>query len=124
MLPGASEKVDSAARASGIKDAMVVPIINHITAKGKALRSKKSPNDSTSQDADEITMEDGLTQVGPDLMDVDENCIDEPVWSAFGNITCTDAITGSGSRGRSARLGHGYRPEARAAGEHITPGEQ
>ncbi|KAH8978821.1 hypothetical protein EDB86DRAFT_2815391 [Lactarius hatsudake] len=41
-LPGGTDKVELAARASGIKDAMVTPIIKHITTKGKTLRSKKS----------------------------------------------------------------------------------
>ncbi|KAH9032839.1 hypothetical protein EDB84DRAFT_1588415 [Lactarius hengduanensis] len=39
LLSGGSEKVDSLARSTGIKDAAVVPIIKYITAKGKALRS-------------------------------------------------------------------------------------
>ncbi|KAI9434377.1 hypothetical protein H4582DRAFT_1788139, partial [Lactarius indigo] len=37
VLPGSSDKVNSVAQSSGIKDAAVVPIIKYITAKGKAL---------------------------------------------------------------------------------------
>jgi hypothetical protein len=44
VLPGGSDKVESASRSSGIKDAIVAPIINCILAKGKSLRSQKSPN--------------------------------------------------------------------------------
>jgi hypothetical protein len=44
LLPGGSDKVESASQSSGIKDAIVVPIINCIVAKGKSLHSHKSPN--------------------------------------------------------------------------------
>ncbi|KAI9435191.1 hypothetical protein H4582DRAFT_1768182, partial [Lactarius indigo] len=44
VLPGGSDKVDSVARSSGIKDAAVVPIIKYITAKGKALRNSSTSN--------------------------------------------------------------------------------
>ncbi|KAH8993098.1 hypothetical protein EDB83DRAFT_2304552 [Lactarius deliciosus] len=42
VLPGGSDKVDSVVRSNGIKEATVTPIINYITTKGKALRSRKS----------------------------------------------------------------------------------
>ncbi|KAH8980192.1 hypothetical protein EDB92DRAFT_1772723, partial [Lactarius akahatsu] len=48
VLPGGSDKVDTAAQSSGIKDAAVAPIIKYITAKGKALRNFSTPNTKTS----------------------------------------------------------------------------
>jgi hypothetical protein len=54
VLPGGSEKVDSASRTSGIKDALVAPIIRHITAQGKALR--KAPNVAAVEDGCVLVM--------------------------------------------------------------------
>jgi hypothetical protein len=65
VLPGGSDKVESAMRSSGIKDTTVAPIISYITAKGKELRSNKSrDNADTSQNgtADTtVTAEDDST---------------------------------------------------------------
>ncbi|KAH9009910.1 hypothetical protein EDB84DRAFT_1280183 [Lactarius hengduanensis] len=47
VLSGGSEKVDSLARSTGIKDAAVVPIIKYITAKGKALRNSTGSTSNT-----------------------------------------------------------------------------
>ena len=60
VLPGGSEKVDSASRTSGIKDALVAPIIRHIIAKGKALRKASSTNEVTPNVAE---VEDGCALV-------------------------------------------------------------
>ena len=50
MLPGGSDKVESASRSCGVKDATVASIISHITANGKSLRSSKSlKNTNTTQ---------------------------------------------------------------------------
>jgi hypothetical protein len=65
-----------AARSSGIKDAMIVPILNLITAKGKELCSKKVSDVNTSGDmGQEMPMQDdsNLAQIIPDSMDVDES---------------------------------------------------
>ena len=84
-----------AARASGIKDAMVVPIIKHIASKGKALRSAKLPNGNNTfiniDTGNETRAQDGSdpTQVNPDLMDIDESGIDDLVRSSPGNILYT-----------------------------------
>ncbi|KAH8991024.1 hypothetical protein EDB92DRAFT_1946218 [Lactarius akahatsu] len=81
MLPGGTEKVELAARASGIKDATVVPIIKYITTKGKTLHSKKSPHViDAPHNTGETPTQDGpnLTQVDPDSMDTDVNCINDP----------------------------------------------
>jgi hypothetical protein len=118
--------VELAARASGIKDATVAPIINHIITKGKALRSKKSPDDTNN--TGEVPTQDSCnsTQVGPESMDIDADCIDEPVWSSFGNSIHTDTIAGSDcNTGGCPATQRDLRHHAggRALGEHITPEE-
>ena len=65
MLPGGSEKVDFASRKCGVKDAMVAPIIRHITAKGKALRKASNNEEASLNAAESKTDSDGL-----DLMNI------------------------------------------------------
>ena len=92
--------MEAVARSSGIKDATVVPILNLITAKGKALRSKKvscdvniNMSDDTGQ---EMPTQDNLAQVIPNSMDVDESCVDDLVRSAvFRMITHAHTTAGS-----------------------------
>jgi hypothetical protein len=74
VLPGGSDKVESAMRSSGIKDTTVAPIISYITAKGKALRGtgKSLKNADTSRNgAAEVTTQDFL-----DSTNIDANHID------------------------------------------------
>ncbi|KAF8256788.1 hypothetical protein EI94DRAFT_1849401 [Lactarius quietus] len=95
VLPGGSDKVDLAARSSGIKDATVVPILSYITTKGKELRSKKLPNGNETGDETPTQNSSDLVQVipGPDSMDVDECCIDNPDLTATpGDVQQHDAV--------------------------------
>ncbi|KAF8259700.1 hypothetical protein EI94DRAFT_1773885 [Lactarius quietus] len=72
MLPGGSDKVESASCSCGIKDAIVAPILSYITTMGKLLCSKKQLNNvnATENDTTDATTQDvfGLTDVdGIDL---------------------------------------------------------
>ena len=70
MLPGGSDKVESASQSCGIKDALVAPIISCITAKGKSLRSRKSPNnaDTTQNGTTGATTQDFLDAANIDVL--------------------------------------------------------
>ena len=75
-----------------------MPILNIITAKGKALRSKKLSHDVNANDADqEILMQDDVVQDIPDPMDIDD---DDPVRSAFRMIMCAHTTAGSDCNAR------------------------
>ncbi|KAH9079600.1 hypothetical protein EDB83DRAFT_2215930 [Lactarius deliciosus] len=69
-----SNKVDTAARSSGIKDAAVAPIIKYIMAKGKVLRNSSTSNTKTSPNVAQPTIQDEL-----DLMDTNGSYFDVPL---------------------------------------------
>ncbi|KAH9175921.1 hypothetical protein EDB89DRAFT_2240784 [Lactarius sanguifluus] len=91
ILPGGSDKVDSAARNSGIKDAAVAPIIKYITAKGKALRNPSTLNTETSPNVAQPTIQDEL-----DPMNTDGSYFDVPDLAATAEdvtVSCQQNVT-------------------------------
>ncbi|KAN0125421.1 hypothetical protein V8E53_015508 [Lactarius tabidus] len=62
VLPGGSDKVESASRSSGIKDAIVAPIINCILAKGKSLHSQNVPLSEDAQKLSEHKIQEKLSE--------------------------------------------------------------
>ncbi|KAN0136748.1 hypothetical protein V8E53_005518 [Lactarius tabidus] len=68
VLPGGSEKVDSASRNSGIKDAMVVPIMRHMIAKGKVLHKAPNTDEAAPNKLSEQEIQAKLTEEMEDLL--------------------------------------------------------
>ena len=74
-----------------------MPILNIITAKGKALHSKKLSHDINADDMDQEILTQDVVQVIPDLMDIDD---DDLVRSAFRMIMCAHTTAGSDCNAR------------------------